>query len=324
MRTYILRRVVISIPLMLGLLTFNFFIIKMAPGNPIDLFESPDMTPEVRERIRKAYGLDQPLHVQFYRYVSSVVIDRELGYSIPKRRNVIDEISDALPNTLKLSFLALLLDLGLGIAIGIISAVKQYSAFDNTVRIGALTLYSMPSFYLGLMMLLLFSGGVWYILPAGGTIDAVNHGSMTGWEKIWDHIVHMILPIITLGVGSAAATSRYMRGQLLETIRQDYVRTARAKGLHERTVIFKHALRNALMPIVTITGLSLPALLSGSVIVEYLFSWPGMGRVAVEAASQRDMPIFLAVNLMFAGMVVIGSLLADILYAVVDPRVRLN
>ena len=326
MYTYIIRRILIVLPLLFGLLTINFFLIHAAPGDPTDIFYNPDMDPEARDNIRRIYGLDQPLGVQYVKYIEGVVLHLEFGYSIAKKRPVRDEILEALPNTIQLSVLALLIELTVGIAIGILAAVKQQSTFDSLTRVTALTFYSMPSFYLGLMLLFLFAGGVsathWF--PASGMIDIVRHESMTTLGRIGDRLVHILLPSLTLGVGAAAAISRYMRGELLEVIRQDYIRTAQAKGLSERVVVFKHGLRNALIPIITIVGLSLPFLFSGSVIVEQVFGWPGMGRVAVDAAFQRDYSMFLAVNVIFGAMVVLGNLVADILYAIVDPRVRLS
>ncbi len=324
MRSFILRRLLGLLPLAFGMLTLNFFIIHAAPGDPADIFDNPDLPPEYREIMRRNYGLDQPLHIQYLKYIRAVVFNFDFGYSIAKKRPVAHEIRDALPNTVQLSLLALALELVIGIAIGILAAVRQYSAFDNVTRVTSLTLYSMPSFYLGLLLLFLFAGGVWHVLPASGMYDIVRYDSMGFGEKLWSRFIHILLPAITLGIGAAAGVSRYMRGQLLEVIRQDYIRTARAKGLRERVVVFRHALRNALMPVITLIGLSMPFLFSGAVITENVFAWPGMGRVAVEAAFQRDYPMFLAVNLIFACMVVLGNLLADVLYAVVDPRVRIE
>ncbi|MBI4585744.1 MAG: ABC transporter permease [Planctomycetes bacterium] len=325
MRTFILRRLLVSAVTLFGLLTINFFIIHLAPGGPLEIFDNPDMSAEVRKLILKSYGLDQPLPIQYWSYLKSMC-RLEFGYSIAKKRPVADEILDTLPNTIQLSMLALSLELSLGIIIGIVAAVRQDSHLDKTLRLSSLTLYSIPEFYLGLLFLLLFAGGVGALawLPPSGMVDLVAYDSMGFFEKLADRILHLILPCMTIALGGAASISRYMRGQLLEVIRQDYIRTARAKGLSERAVIFKHGLRNALMPIITIIGLSLPVVFSGTVIVENVFGWPGMGRVAVDAAFQRDYPIFLAVNLMFGALVVAGNLLADILYAVVDPRVRLS
>ncbi len=324
MRSYIARRLLGVIPLLFGILTLNFFIIRAAPGDPADIFDNPDLPPEYRQMMRKNYGLDDPLPLAYLKYIKAVVFHFDLGYSIAKKRPVAHEIMDALPNTLQLSVLALFLELAIGIGIGILAAVRQYSWFDGVTRVSALTLYSMPSFYLGLVLLFLFAGGIWHWLPPSGMYDIVRYDAMNGAEKVWSRLLHILLPAITLGLGSAAGVSRYMRGQMLEVIRQDYIRTAKAKGLPERTVIFRHGLRNALVPVVTLIGLSLPSLLSGAVITENVFAWPGMGRVAVDAAFQRDYPMFLAVNVIFASMVIFGNLLSDVLYAVVDPRVRLD
>lgn len=324
MRSYIARRLLGVIPLLFGILTLNFFIIRAAPGDPADIFDNPDLPPEYRKMMRKNYGLDDPLPVAYLKYIKAVVFHFDLGYSIAKKRPVADEILDALPNTLQLSVLALFLELAIGIGIGILAAVRQYSWFDGVTRVSALTLYSMPSFYLGLVLLFLFAGGIWHWLPPSGMYDIVRYDEMNGAERMWSRMLHILMPAITLGLGSAAGVSRYMRGQMLEVIRQDYIRTAKAKGLPERAVIFRHGLRNALMPVVTLIGLSLPSLLSGAVITENVFAWPGMGRVAVDAAFQRDYPMFLAVNVIFAAMVIFGNLLSDVLYAVVDPRVRLD
>jgi peptide/nickel transport system permease protein len=324
MRSYLLRRALGIVPLLFGILTLNFFIIRSAPGDPADIFDNPDLPPEYRQMMRKNYGLDDPLPVAYVKYLKAVAFHFDLGYSIAKKRPVAEEIKDALPNTLQLSALALILELIIGIAIGILAAVRQYSWFDGVTRVSALTLYSMPAFYLGLILLFLFAGGVWHWLPASGMYDIVRYGDMNAAEKLWSRLTHILLPTITLGLGSAASVSRYMRGQMLEVIRQDYIRTARSKGLPESAVIFRHGLRNALMPVVTLIGLSLPFLLSGAVVTENVFAWPGMGRVAVDAAFQRDYPMFLAVNVIFAAMVILGNLLSDVLYALVDPRVRLD
>ena len=324
MLTFILRRILIAIPILWGLLTLNFVLIHAAPGNPAELFINPDMDPEARELIYKSMGLDRPLYEQYFSYLREVVFKFNFGESFLKKRPVADVVMDALPNTVQLSLLALCVQLVIGIAVGIVAAVRQYSHTDNVIRLISLTFYSMPSFYLGLILLFLFGGGVWHLLPASGMIDIVQHESMTFFEKIWDRAIHILLPSITLGLGAAAGVSRFMRGELLEVIRQDYIRTARAKGLRERAVVFKHGVRNALIPIITLVGLSVPILFSGAVIVENVFAWPGMGRIMVDAAFQRDYPVFLSVNLFFGCMVLLGSLVADLLYAVADPRVRLE
>jgi peptide/nickel transport system permease protein len=207
-----------------------------------------------------------------------------------------------------------------GVVIGVISAIRQYSWVDNVITGGALFIYSMPSFWLGLMLIILFSLKLG-ILPAS-QMESVDAEYMSFGQRMWDRGLHLAMPVFVLGIGSAASVARYMRGSLLEVIRQDYIRTARAKGLPERTVIFKHALLNAMLPIITLLGLYILFLMSGSVVTETIFAWPGMGRVTVGAIFARDYPIVMAANLIAGVMVVGGNLLADLLYGVVDPRIR--
>ncbi|MBI3990776.1 MAG: ABC transporter permease [Candidatus Omnitrophica bacterium] len=317
---YIGKRLLISIPLIFGVVTLTFFLVHIAPGDPTDIFYNPDMGPQARELVRKSFGLDKPLHIQYGKWIVSCA-KLDFGVSFSAKRPVKDILKETIPNTVQLSFAALLLDLILGIAIGTLAAVRQYSKFDNFTTVTALTIYSTPEFWLGLMLILIFSGILGW-LPASGMIDIVRYEQMNFLGKIFDRLRHLVLPAFCLGVGSAAATARYMRGSLLEVIRQDYIRTARAKGLSEGKVIFKHALRAALIPMVTLIGLSLPFLFSGAVIIENVFGWPGMGRVGVDAVFSRDYPVIMAENLIFAIMVIAGNLVSDILYAVVDPRVR--
>jgi len=316
---YILRRILIAVPLIIGLATITFFIIHMAPGDPMALYRNPEISPEVMELMRKNLGLDQPLHIQYVRWLTSMARGN-FGISFTAHRPVADILKETIPNTLQLTFLALLLNLIVGIIIGVIAAIKQYSGVDHAITVSALFIYSMPSFWLGLMMILLFSLLLGW-LPAS-QMQSINADLFDFWHRLWDRIIHLIMPVFVLGIATAAGTARFMRGSLLEVIRQDYIRTAHAKGLSERVVIFKHALRNALLPIVTLTGLSLPFLLGGSVITETIFAWPGMGRVAITAIFARDYPVVLAANLIAAVMVVLGSLLADITYSILDPRIR--
>jgi len=316
---YILRRILIAVPLIIGLATITFFIIHMAPGDPMALYRNPEISPEVMELMRKNLGLDQPLHIQYVRWLTSMARGN-FGISFTAHRPVADILKETIPNTLQLTFLALLLNLIVGIIIGVIAAIKQYSGVDHAITVSALFIYSMPSFWLGLMMILLFSLLLGW-LPAS-QMQSINADLFDFWHRLWDRIIHLIMPVFVLGIATAAGTARFMRGSLLEVIRQDYIRTAHAKGLSERVVIFKHALRNALLPIVTLTGLSLPFLLGGSVITETIFAWPGMGRVAITAIFARDYPVVLAANLIAAVMVVLGSLFADITYSILDPRIR--
>jgi peptide/nickel transport system permease protein len=316
---YVIRRIIVSIPLIWALATLTFFIIRMAPGDPLAIYYNPEIDPAVMETIRARLGLDQPLHIQYVRWLASLA-QGELGVSFSHHRPVADILIETIPNTLTLTVWALALDLLLGVVIGVISAVRQYTWVDNTITLGALFVYSMPSFWLGLMLIILLSLKLG-LLPAS-QMESVDAEYMPALARVWDRFLHLLMPVFVLGIGAAASVARYMRGSLLEVIRQDYIRTARAKGLPERTVIFKHALVNALLPIITLLGLYLPFLMSGSVVTETIFAWPGMGRVTVGAIFARDYPIVMAANLVAGVMVVGGNLIADVLYGVVDPRIR--
>jgi peptide/nickel transport system permease protein len=324
---YLLRRLLGAIPLLLGILTLIFFIIHLAPGDPTARFFNPNVPPEVIAQMRRNLGLDQPLHIQYFRWLSAF-LQGDFGFSFGQMRPISDILPEVLWNTVQLMLVALVIIFGLGMLIGIVQAVRQYSAADNVLTFLALFFYSMPSFWFALMLVLIFSlkASQWGLpeflqFPASG-MTAVGYEFLPLGEKILDRLEHLVLPAIALGVGSAAGVARYMRGSMLEVIHQDYIRTARAKGLSERTVVFKHALRNALIPIITLFGLYLPVLLSGSVLVETIFGWPGMGRVIVDAIFQRDYPLVMATSFVAAAMVVLGNLMADVLYAVVDPRIR--
>jgi len=308
-----------AIPLLFGLLTFTFFIIRLAPGDPVSLYVQGDVDPQLEQNLRTQLGLDESLPVQYVKWLKSMVTG-EMGVSFSRHAAVTDILADTIPNTLLLTAFALFFNFLIGIAIGITTALKRGTLSDHTVNVISLFVYSMPEFWLGLMLILGVSLQL-DLLPASGMHSPMARFFSTP-AYIWDLIKHMILPVFVLGVASAAATGRYMRGSLLEVINQDYVRTARAKGLSEVLVIGKHALRNALIPIITLLGLSLPFLLGGAVIVETVFAWPGMGKLTVDAIFARDYPLIIACTLVSGVMVILGNLLADVLYAIVDPRIR--
>ncbi len=248
----------------------------------------------------------------------------DFGYSFAQHRPVAQVIADALPNTLLLSGVSLVLIFALGSLIGIVQAVRQYSKLDETLTFVSLFVYSIPGFWLGLMLVILFSSPIIpeaLRLPISGMTD-VSHEFMRPWGKLVDSARHLILPTFALGIASAAGIARYMRASMLDTIRQDYVRTARAKGLRERRVILGHAVRNALIPVVSLLGLYLPLLFGGAVVIEVVFAWPGMGRVLYNAVSARDYPVVMAASFLFGLLVLAGNLVADVLYAAVDPRIR--
>jgi len=322
MSWYVIKRLLQAVPLLLGVATVTFLIVHLAPGDPMDMFLEQrhlrNIDPEVIELIRQKYGLDQPIHVQYVKWLGNL-LKGDLGESFAHRRPVSALLAEAIPYTLQLTVLALLLDALVGIALGIFSAVKQYSVLDKTVTIGSLIIYSLPSFWLALMLVLVFSVNLgWF--PTSQT-RSLDYEFLSWFEKLADLAWHLVLPVFVLGIASAAGTARYMRSRLLEVLNEEYVLAARARGLKERAVILKHALRNALIPIITIYGLSLPSLLGGAVIIETIFALPGMGRLALLAVQARDYPVILAATMIAAVLTVIGNLVADVTYALVDPRV---
>jgi peptide/nickel transport system permease protein len=325
MGNYLLRRILGAIPLVLGVATLIFFVLNLAPGDPAAMYSNPNLPFAVIEQLRRNLGLDQPMYIRYFKWLGSFFTGH-FGYSFAQGRPVADILLEALPATLVLAFWSLIVVFVLGVAIGIYQAVRQYSVADGVLSVSALFFYSMPSFWLGLMLMLLFSlkwheWGLPLALPATG-MTGVDYDYLSFGQKLLDRAAHLVLPVLTLSLVLAAGIARYTRGQMLEVIRQDYIRTARAKGLPERTVILKHALRNSMIPVITLFGLYLPLLFSGAVFVEVIFSWPGMGRVIVDAILQRDYPVVMATSFLFAVMTVLGNLIADVLYAVADPRIR--
>lgn len=322
MLRYLIKRLLLSIPLLLGIVTVTFVIIHLAPGDPMDMFlESTrrrEMDPKVIELMRHRYGLDQPMYVQYVKWVANVA-KGDFGESFRYRRPVNALLGESIPYTLQLTVLALLLDVMIGITLGIISAVKQYSLLDKVVTVGSLVVYAIPGFWMALMLVLLFAVQLhWF--PTSQT-RSIDYDMMSLGQKILDRIWHLVLPVFVMGVASAAGTARYMRNRLLEVLNEEYVVAARARGFSERVVILKHAVRNALIPIITVYGLSLPFLLGGATIIETIFAWPGMGRLTVSAVGGRDYPVIMATTTIAAVLTVLGNLLADVMYAAVDPRV---
>ena len=322
MLRFILKRLLQAIPLLLGIATITFTMVHLAPGDPMDMYmeqrSQREMDPQVIELLRKKYGLDQPLPVQYAKWIGNIARG-DLGESFRYRRPVTSLIAERVPYTLQLAVLALFFDALIGIALGIISAVRQYSRTDRAITVGSLVMYSIPGFWLALMLVLVFSVNLnWF--PTSQT-RSLDYELLSLPGKVLDRLWHLALPVFVLGVASAAGTARFMRNKLLDVLSEEYVVGARARGLSERAVILRHALRNALIPIVTIYGLALPFLLGGAVLIEKVFAWPGMGLLAIEAIGARDYPIILATSMIAAILVVLGNLIADVTYALVDPRV---
>jgi len=341
MRPYIVRKLLLAIPLILLIVTLIFQLLELSPGTVADKFFTPETPPEVRQMIVEKYHLDDPAYVRYAAMIGNLATF-DFGRSMAQEREVFEIIREALPNTLLLSMLTLMVAFPTGILIGTVQAVRQNTAIDTSASVGSLLLYSMPGFWLGMMLQLLVAfylsswlsdlgargllsdGAVSLLtLPSSGMIDPVMHDYMSPGERIIDRLKHLILPGVAMGMASAGSTARYMRSALLEVIRKDYIRTARAKGLSERAVIIKHGMRNALLPIVTIFGLSIPYLFGGSVLIEMIFAWPGMGRVILAAIYSQDTPLLIAAFYVYTLLVVAGNLTADVLYAWVDPRIKL-
>ncbi len=318
---YLARRFGQSVLLVWLVLTITFFLLHLAPGDPMARYDDPEMDPHAVEEMRRKFGLDRPVGEQYLVWIGNFARG-DFGLSLRYERPVADLLAEAIPNTLRLTVAAFIVYIVLGITLGIISAARKDSLVDRASSVTALLLYSIPSFWLALMLIMLFSLKLG-ILPSSH-MESIEAAGLSGTALLADRIRHLLLPAFVLGVASAASMARYMRGSMLDVLRQDYIRTARAKGLAEKKVLMKHALRNAAMPVVTITGLSIPFLLGGAVVTEKIFSWPGMGLLMVESIYTRDYPVVLAVNFIVAVMVILGNLLADIGYAALDPRVTLG
>jgi len=318
---YIVRRLLFMIPLLLGITIITFVVVQLSPGGPADMLTglSPKIGAEAKARLRSLYGLDKPIHVQYWLWLSRIA-RFDFGESFKDGRRVIIKILERLPATLLLDILSLLLIFFIALPIGIMSAVRQDSFFDKGMTIFVFFGFSVPAFWLALLLMILFGVFLGW-LPISG-MHSVNFPYFSIWGKMWDLIKHLILPVLVTAFGGLAYLSRYSRASMLEVLRQDYIRTARAKGVPEKKVIYRHALRNALIPIVTLLGLSLPGLIGGGIIFETIFAWPGMGRLSYQAVMARDYPVIMGVGVIAAFLTLLGNLIADITYAFVDPRIR--
>lgn len=317
---YAARRLIQAVPILVGVAVISFGLVHLAPGEPIDRFRTPTVRPEQLEGLIRLYGLDKPLIEQFWSWISTYVQvwrPEAWGYSFLDGQPVLHKIAERLPATLLLGGTALLVTMVVAIPLGILAAVKQYSLADRIITSLATVGYAIPAFLLGLY--LLFFGGVvlgWF--PLFGLESFGKEGDPL--DMAW----HLVLPVTSLSVQSIAGWSRYVRASMLEVLHQDFVRTAKAKGLPARRVTYRHALRNALIPVITLVGLTVPTLLGGAAITEAIFSYPGVGQMGVEAVAQRDYPVVLAFVMIGGIGVVLGNLFADMAYAVADPRIKLG
>lgn len=323
MTSYLFRRVLALIPVLLWITVISFGIMHLAPGKPTDaaMQFNPKVSLEARQRMERLYGLDQPLQVQYVRWLGRLT-RLDFGRSFLDDRPVTEKIVERLPITLTINIGSLLLVLGIAIPLGLLASVRPGRLFDRLTTVLVFIGYSLPSFWLALLCMAYF-GVTLRWLPISGlhALDADTFGLVQRWlDTAW----HLLLPIGISAFGGLAGVSRYMRSSMIEVLHQDYIRTARAKGLPERRVLFHHGLRNGLLPIITLLGLSLPDLIGGSVIAETIFSIPGMGRLFYEAVMARDYPVVMALVTIGAVLTMLGNLLADVAYAYADPRIRVG
>jgi peptide/nickel transport system permease protein len=318
---YIVGRIAQAVVVVAIVATLVFFLIHLAPGDPFAAaMDNPNVSESVRQRWRESYGLNKPLGEQYARYMTAVARGN-LGWSFSRQQPVASVLADALPNTLLLMAISLLAGFAAGIGAAVAQMVRRGHITDRILSAISLFFFAVPEFWLALMLLLLLSYR-FHIFPIGGMIDPVMHDSLSRAGQIADVGKHVFLPALTLTLLAAAVVARYQRAALLDTIPEDYIRTARAKGLDTRRIVRQHALRNALLPVITLAGLAFPALVTGAVFVEKVFSWPGMGLVIVNSIGSRDYPLLVAGVIGVSVLVAVGSLMADLLYAAADPRVR--
>lgn len=313
-----MRRLLAVIPLLFFISLISFGIYQLAPGDPVRAhlpLEAMDDPAQV-QRVREMLGLDKHWTVQYANWVGQVV-QGNFGRSMVDNELVAEKLARVIPVTLQLSVTTFVITFILALLVGIVSATRRYSILDHFLTLFGFAGVSIPTFFMGILLMLLFAVKLKW-LPATGRYPLAEE------PTLWVMIKHMILPVIAMGINDIAGLSRYVRSSLLEVLRQDYIRTARAKGLSERVVIYRHALRNALIPIITLLGLGLPDFIGGALVIENLFAWPGMGRTTVTAVFKNDYPVIMAANVLFALMTIIGNLIADILYAMVDPRIKFS
>jgi peptide/nickel transport system permease protein len=319
---YLIKRLLLMIPLFMGITIISFGVINLAPGSPIDLATdlNPKATAEVKERMRAFYGLDKPLHVQYWNWLSRLVtLDFGNSFSADGRK-VADKILERMPITIFLNVASLAIILLAAVPLGVLSASYQHSLFDKVTTVLVFIGFAVPHFWLALLLMILFGVQLGW-LPISG-LKSLNYEYLPLAAQIWDRVSHLILPIFISASGGLAGLSRYMRSNMLEVIRQDYITTAKSKGLATRTVIFKHAMRNALLPVITILGLSIPGLIGGSVIFETIFAIPGMGQLFYASVMARDYPTIMGILVIGAVLTLVGNLVADLSYALADPRIR--
>ncbi len=322
MFAYIIKRLLMMIPVLVGITMISFLVINLAPGDPTDLQMelNPKMTPEIVEKLKKHYELDKPIHIRYVKWLKNIAT-LDFGKSFaPDGRKVIDKIGERLPVTLTINLLSITLILLISIPLGVFISVKKGSVSERMLSFLSLIFYSIPSFWFALILITIF-GVELGLLPISG-LKSLNYSNLGFMGKIFDFIKHLVLPVIVASIGGIAGFSRYMASNFDDVIRQEYIMLARIKGLPEHIVLRRHALKNALLPVITILGLSVPGLIGGSVIVESIFSIPGMGELFYKSVLSRDYPVIMGMLVISSFLTLLGNLIADIGYALADPRIR--
>ncbi|MBI3627990.1 MAG: ABC transporter permease [Candidatus Rokubacteria bacterium] len=324
MLLYAARRAVLAVPLLVGITCISFAVIHLAPGEPVEM-QTGDRgikaSAQAKQAVRELYGLDRPLYEQYWTWLTRL-FHLDFGRSFaPDGRPVLQKIGERLPVTLFLNIVEMLLIIVLAVPIGILSATRQHSTFDKVLTVFVFVGFATPDFWLALLLMILFGVQLGW-LPISG-LRSLNWEYLSMWRQQLDLLSHLVLPVTVATFGGLAGFSRYVRQSMLEVVRQDYIQSARAKGLSEKSVIGKHALRNALLPVVTILGLSLPGLIGGSVIVESIFAIPGMGQLMVQAVYMRDYPVIMGNLVIVSTLTLLANLVADISYGLIDPRIRM-
>ncbi|RAP26781.1 peptide permease [Candidatus Marinamargulisbacteria bacterium SCGC AG-333-B06] len=315
---YIGKRLLALFPMLLGVTFIAFIIMKAAPGDPVGMFMDPSMNLQDIERIRSNLGFDKPIIIQYGIWLKNIMMG-DFGYSLISGKPALQAILERLPATLLLSISSLCLILLITFPLGILCGYKKDTVVDDSITVFSFLGLSMPSFWLGLMLILLFSFQL-DLFPTSGFMNPLLYGEPF-YKKVGNIILHMCLPLLTIMIGGIAGLTRYNRFGIIKILGQDYITAARARGLSESRILFKHAFKNILLPIITLLGLDLPGLISGSYIIEFIFSWPGMGQLAIQSVFQRDYPILMATILFSSILIIIGTLIADICYAYIDPRI---
>ncbi len=324
MLKYIIKRLIFMIPLLIGITIICFSVMRLAPGSPTDLQTqmNPKASVEMKERLKTLYELDKPIHEQYWSWLNKISRG-DLGISFSTdHRPVAAKIMERLPITILINFISLMIIIAIAVPIGVLSAVHQNSLFDKITAVLVFIGFAMPTFWLALLLMIFFGIHLGW-LPISG-LRSLNYEYLGYWARFVDLAKHLVLPVFISAFGGLAGLSRYMRANMLEVIRQDYITTARAKGVSERDVIYRHALRNALLPAITILGLSIPGLIGGSVIFETIFAIPGMGQLFYMSVMARDYPTVMGVLLIGAILTLFGNLIADVSYAIADPRIRIS